>query len=111
MASVKWSGTNSECCATLAVLWQGRGGCRIGELDGERGSKLTSWRCLQVPFLFLQVVLLHPAFPNSVSRPLRFLLTFPALWFSASFPFRYRIEPTHLAIGSVMLVYPLRAAL
>ncbi|KAL8276653.1 hypothetical protein RQP46_010921 [Phenoliferia psychrophenolica] len=51
------------------------------------------------PFIFLQVVLLHPAFSNAVSRPLRFLLIFPALWYSARAPF-HRIEPAHLAIGA-----------
>ncbi|KAM0748048.1 hypothetical protein T439DRAFT_328032 [Meredithblackwellia eburnea MCA 4105] len=53
-----------------------------------------------VPFIFAQVVLLHPIFPDHISRPLRFLLTFPAVFLSALAPFKWRIEPSHLAIGA-----------
>lgn len=40
----------------------------------------------QLPFLFLQAVLLHPVFPDSISRPLRIFLMIPALTLSAIAP-------------------------
>lgn len=53
----------------------------------------------QLPFLFLQAVLLHPVFPDSISRPLRIFLMIPALTLSAIAPFKFRFSPVHLAIG------------
>lgn len=53
-----------------------------------------------VPFLLAQAVLLHPRFSDAVSRPLRFLLMFPALYLSGVAPFYWRIDPVPLAIGA-----------
>jgi hypothetical protein len=53
-----------------------------------------------LPFLFLQAVLLHPSIPSRVSRALRFVLLFPAAYFSIVAPFHYRIQPVHVAIGA-----------
>lgn len=57
------------------------------------------WALSFVVPLGLQALLLHPRFSDAVSRPLRFLLLFPAVYLAYRAPYTYRIEPHEQAIG------------
>ncbi|GAA5853290.1 hypothetical protein JCM8547_000273 [Rhodosporidiobolus lusitaniae] len=52
------------------------------------------------PILFLLTLLLQPAVPSRISRPLRLALFLPAVVLAGTSTFRYRIEPVEWAIGA-----------
>ncbi|KAM0749942.1 hypothetical protein T439DRAFT_357455 [Meredithblackwellia eburnea MCA 4105] len=53
-----------------------------------------------VPPLFLQCLLLHPVFPDSLSRPLRAVLTVPTLNYAFTTPFKHGFEPRETNVAS-----------
>ncbi|GAA5970305.1 hypothetical protein JCM11641_001656 [Rhodosporidiobolus odoratus] len=54
--------------------------------------------------LYLQCLLLHPIFPASLSRPLRFLLMPFTLTLAFSSSYRFALEPRHQAVGINLIV-------
>ncbi|GAA5915715.1 hypothetical protein JCM6882_004123 [Rhodosporidiobolus microsporus] len=52
------------------------------------------------PLLFLICLLLQPAIPSRISRPLRIILFFPSVYLATTGPFAHPIQPAEWAVGA-----------